>query len=179
MIEKSNNYSRDSVYDLWYQVYFMEMGRNAHYANHKRKQITDALEPHSYIFTAEIYNTVIGSLRVNFPEDGNISYYKDLYELDTLQVKSVGIGTRYMVDKAYRGLYISYHLIDQAIRFLSKMNKKMLIIDCSPPVYGHFEKLGFTDLLGERKSAEYGRVRIMKYDIVQKQKKPHLYIVGE
>jgi predicted GNAT family N-acyltransferase len=164
-IKKNSMDGREEVYNLWYQIYYLEMGRNLQYVNHKKQQIMDSLEPHSYIFTARMHNRIVGSFRINFPEDGNLSYYKDFYELENLNSQEISIGTRYMVDRDYRGLYISWYLIDEAMKFLSLMNKKTLIIDCSPPVYEHFEKLGFTDLVGEKQSPEYGCVRIMKYDI--------------
>lgn len=165
LIEKNCLEGRREVYNLWYEVYYKEMGRNTQYANHQDKVITDALEPHSYIIIAKTRNTIIGSFRINFPEDGEISYYDDFYTLTNFKSNSIGIGTRYMVHPNFRGNYVSHLLVDHSIDFLRQLGKKSLIIDCNPPVYKLFEKQGFTDYLGEKESKEYGKVRIMRFDL--------------
>lgn len=178
VIDKKVKENRSDIYNLWYNVYCREMGRNILYADHKNCQITDSLEPHSYIIVAKIHNIVIGSFRINLPEDGDVSYYNELYNLDAIDKRTIGIGTRYMVLSPYRGLYISQYMMAEAFRLLSEKDKKTLIIDCSPAVFKLFEKMGFADLLEERRITEYGSVRIMKYDI-KKLKKNNYYIVGE
>ncbi len=168
LIEKPQTNSREGIYRLWYDVYCVEMNRNLDYADHENKTITDDLEPHSYIFAAkDLNNNVIGSIRINFPEDGYPAYYDDLYELNTFNPGDVGFATRYMVHSNYRGNYISHELMMEATSLLKRKGKKYLIIDCNPPVYKLFEKLGFVDYLGEKNSKEYGLVKIMKLDIAQ------------
>lgn len=169
LIEKGRTEDRLGVYKLWYEVYCKEMKRDLDFADHNNMTLVDRLEPHSYLLTAKGVNgDIVGSIRINFPEDEYVSYYKELYELCNFKHGEVGFATRYMVHSNYRGNYISHELMDSAIGFLEKRNKKVLIVDCSPPVYKLFDKLGFTDYLGEKYSERYGKVKIMKFDIAEK-----------
>jgi predicted GNAT family N-acyltransferase len=165
LIDKKSTKSRHEVYRLWYNVYFKEMKRNLKYADHINKVLIDPLEPHSHIILAKHYNKLVGTFRINLPEDCELDYYNDLYQLKDFKNNEIAIGTRYMILPDYRGNYISHELMNSAIQVLKDMGKKLLIIDCNPPVYNLFKKLGFTSYLEEKTSHEFGKVHIMKYEI--------------
>lgn len=166
MLTTKNPLLRRSVYKLWYKIYCEEMGRNLDYADHINKMVTDKLEPHSRIIVAKYREQIVGTIRLSFPGDGNLSYYHNLYQLKNFAANEICIGTRFMVDPLYRGNKVARYLMEDAIIYLNFLNKKYFLIDCSPAVYKLFEKFGFIDYLGEKHSQEYGKVRIMKYALV-------------
>ncbi len=157
---------RVEIYKLWYDVYCTEMCRDLYRADHINKILFDELEPHSEIIIAKVGYKIIGTLRLNIPEQGAISYYDDFYELNRFDKSIVGIGTKYMVHPDYRGNNISHALMRYAVDHLRSIGKKYLIIDCSPRVYKLFDKLGFFQYLAEKNCTNYGRVKVMKYEIL-------------
>lgn len=165
LLNKESSDSREEIYRLWYDIYSKEMKRNLKYANHIDKTLIDTLEPHSHIVIAANKNKIIGTFRINLPEDCDLGYYNELYQLESFRPHEIAIGTRYMVSPDYRGNYISQGLMMSAIRFLANIGKKYLIIDCNSPIHNLFKKMGFNEYLEERYSHEFGTVRIMKYRI--------------
>lgn len=164
-INKNSTMSRKVFYKLWYDIYYKEMKRKLEYIDHFNQTLIDDLEPYSYLIFSKNNKEIVGTFRINLPEDSNLGYYQEFYQLNNFTVSEVAIGTRFMVSPTHRGNYISHKLISTAINLLREMGKKILIIDCNTSVYKLFIKLGFTDYLGIKISKEFGNVNIMKYEI--------------
>ncbi len=165
-------YERNRVYNLWYKIYFEEMGRNKNYANHDLKQISDDMENSSIIILAKDNNEIIGTSRIHIYPDvaGKIPYYEDLYKLKNFSMENNGkicIVTRYMVDKSYRKIGLGFYLALATVNYCIKNNIRWIIMDCSPNLYEYFEKIGFSDYLSILHHKEYGEVKIMKFDVFQ------------
>lgn len=166
LIDKESTVSRQEIYRLWYDVYSREMNRNLTYADHTNETLIDKLEPHSHIVIATNRSKIVGTFRINLPEDCDLGYYNELYQLESFKSSEIAIGTRYMVLPNYRGNYISQELMVSAIKFLKNIGRKQLIIDCNLPVYNLFKKMDFKEYLEEKNSHEFGQVKIMKYEIL-------------
>lgn len=163
---------REEIYQLWYKIYFEEMGRNQLYANHELKQISDDIEHNSIIIIAKDENKIVGTSRVHIYPDviGEIEYYENLYKLSDFSKKNSGkiaIVTRYMVDKDYRKFGLGFSLALATVNFCIKNDIRWIIMDCSPNLYDYFEKIGFSEYLGVLNHKEYGEVKIMKFDVFQ------------
>jgi predicted GNAT family N-acyltransferase len=163
---------RLKVYKLWYDVYFREMNRNSEYANHADELILDDLEPNSDIILLKNEGRIIGTSRISRPSTTDLSYYHDLYQLHEFHENNICIVTRYMIYKEYRKRDLGYALALATIEYCHKFNIQWIVMDCSPNLYGYFEKLGFDSHLGVVHHPEYGEVKIMKFDVRAQKETP-------
>lgn len=74
----SNSRNRYSVYKFWYQIYHQEMNRIISDLNHSEKIICDDLEPESVIYTMQINEKIIASVRLTESEKMPHSKYKKM-----------------------------------------------------------------------------------------------------
>lgn len=155
--------NRGLVYKHWFRIYVLEMNRNRSIADFSKQEITDNLEPNSWIFVATSGGDVVGSLRLSFWNKQPLNYYVSLYKLSRNPALKVAIGTRLMVAKEYRKLGIAASLISRAKRFVDRIEHSALIVDCNPPVDRLFEKQGFTKYASRAFSPEYGDVELLVY----------------
>lgn len=158
------NGQRQAVYELWYSIYYVEMQRNASYADHINKTIIDTLEPHSDILIVLENGKLVGSSRINYCYHEDLGYYNRFYQLDQFDPYSTVIVTRFMLEKHLRSSQASYQLASATVEFCKKNKKNMIVMDCSPRLYKFFEKLGFVNHIGIVTSPEYGEVSILKYE---------------
>lgn len=166
---------RDKIYNLWYRVYYQEMGRNKDIADHDNLSITDNIEPNSQIIALKLGSEIIGSSRINiYPDDSQfIAYYEDLYGLEDLHKQTsekIAIITRYMVLNDYRNEKLGLYLALASINYCMKNKIKWIVMDCSPAVYDYFENLGFVNHTGISTHKDYGEVRVMKFNVFSEEK---------
>lgn len=154
---------RQSAYRLWFNVYAREMRRNLSYADCDRKEISDRLEPKSWIFLAHHQNRAVGTFRVSFWHQQSLGTYCDLYSLSRSEKRGIAIGTRLMVDKSYRNSGIARRMILNAVSMIENIGNMRLIVDCNPPVNKLFVNLGFERFQSRAISPEYGEVELLNY----------------
>lgn len=160
---------RNRIYRTWYSIYYIEMGRNIEFSNHKKKLLIDSFEPDSIILTIESTTRIIGTARIH-TDLSKIGYYHKLYKLDSFNNASVCIVTKFMTIKDYRKTNLPYLLALSVVYYCRKHDIQYIIIDCSPNLYGFFEKLGFTTHIKKAESPEYGEIRIMKFNVFSEEK---------
>jgi predicted GNAT family N-acyltransferase len=156
---------RQKVYKVWYDIYFKEMKRNSEYANHAEESILDDLEPNSDIILLKKGEQIIGTSRINRPNQSDLAYYQKLYELYDFNENSVCIVTRYMIYQEHRNRDLGYALALATVEYCHKFDIQWIVMDCSPNLYEYFEKLGFEPHLGVTTHPEYGEVKIMKFNV--------------
>lgn len=164
-VEKFNSKNRNDIYKLWYDIYYIEMNRNHKYVCHNKKTIIDELEDSSTILVLKNSNKqIIGTSRINTPYD-NLYEYFDFYKLNHFEKNKVAIVTKFMIEREYRKNQTSYILALSTVEYCKQNNIEWIIMDCSPRLYDFFEKLGFKEYLGIKYSEEYGKVKIMKFNV--------------
>ena len=133
------------VQQLRYDVYCRELGRSSAYANHKEGLLTDRLDEFAHVFMARRGDEVIGSLRVNFANEGDLGVLESLYGMrrSADHPRSTGICTRFVVHSDWRGSDVALKLIAAATRFGMRQGKRTCYIDAAPELLHYYRAMGF------------------------------------
>ena len=133
------------VQQLRYDVYCRELGRGSAYANHEEETLADRLDEFAHVFMARRGDEVIGSLRVNFANEGDLGVLESLYGMrhSPAHPKATAICTRFVVHPDWRGSDVALKLIAAATRFGLREGKQVCYIDATPELLHYYRALGF------------------------------------
>jgi len=130
---------------LRYKVYCEELKRRSPFADHKQKSIADDLDQAGHTFIAVKQGDTIGTGRVNFPSEGPIGVYEELYGMKSSRYhpRGTAIISKFIVSKAHRGGSTSIKLIAAFARFIHRNSKKETFIDSVPALLAYYKAIGF------------------------------------
>ena len=157
---------RRDVYRFWYEVYIEEMRRPIQSADHEQRLLVDDLEDHSIILAARSASGIIGTVRLNFPSAGPLSYFGDLYKIDQYEgyENRTVIVTRLMVAERFRKSSLGFRLSQESLLLALRAGVRDAYIDCNAHLIPHFRRLGFRDHVLAM-HPDFGRVQVMHYDL--------------
>ena len=158
-----------AVNRFWYDIYVAEMARHRHEADHASRCLHDPLENKGHLFYASHEGQVVGSVLTTYLRDTRVGCYEDLYRLGALPpaVRAVAsVTTRLVVrpDKRRTGLVTRLAVATYVQAVMDGIERTE--IDCAEPMVPLFKSLGFRDSVGPALHPEYGRVRVMRLDLV-------------
>ena len=130
---------------LRYKVYCEELKRHSPFADHEQKIITDDLDKTGHTFLAVKKGETIGTGRVNFPSEGPIGVYEELYGMKSSRYHPHGTAviSKFIVSKAHRGGPTSIKLITAFARFIHRNSKRETFIDSVPALLPYYKAIGF------------------------------------
>jgi CRP-like cAMP-binding protein len=140
-----NREQLEKAQQLRYTVYCEELRRQSPHADHEKKVISDELDHAGHTFVALKNEKIIGTGRVNFPSEGPIGLYEDLYGMKESKHHPHGtaIITKFIVSKVNRGGPTAIKLIAAFARFTVRNSKKEIFIDCVPGLLPYYKAMGF------------------------------------
>ena len=135
---------------LRYDIYCRELQRRSPYADQATCRISDPLDGFGHTFLASDGDENIGSIRTNFARDGDLGLLEDIYKMPKSQFypDNLGIVTKFVVRRKYRGSSISLKLIAAATRFGLRHDMHECYIDTVPQLEPYYIAMGF-DVCGE------------------------------
>jgi CRP-like cAMP-binding protein len=130
---------------LRYAVYCEELKRRSPHADPDKKIIADDFDKVGHTFIAVKKGETIGTGRVNFPSEGSIGVYEELYRMRSSKYHPHGTAviTKFIVSKAHRGSPASIKLIVAFARFIVRSLKKQVFIDSVPALVPYYKAIGF------------------------------------
>jgi CRP-like cAMP-binding protein len=140
-----NREQLERAQQLRYKVYCEELHRQSPHANHEKRAISDELDDTGHTFAALKGREVIGTGRVNFPSEGPIGLYEELYGMrgSKNHPRGTAVITKFIVSKANRGGPTAIKLIAAFARFTVRNSKKQVFIDCVPGLLPYYKAIGF------------------------------------
>ena len=165
-IKQINREELEQIVRLRYQIYVAEMNRPQKYADHEARTIVDPLDATGHILAAVAEHGVVGTVRVNFCQDGTVGDYAQFYEIDRELGRwaQSSITTRLMVKPEYRGTRGPLQLAHASFCLGLEQGTRWNYIDCNPPLLRFFERLGYVERFMKH-HPEYGHVHCMRLDL--------------
>jgi predicted GNAT family N-acyltransferase len=162
--ELTSHEDRQRVYRFWYNIYVREMNRVQKYADHEAGTIQEPLDQTGHVLAAIVDGEIIGTIRINYAWDGDISYYADLYEMHRyapFYPSRACINTKLMTAPRYRNSTLGLRLVKSSFAKGTGDGGRFDFIDCNSHLKPFFERVGYRQLRDDIVHPEYGRVHPM------------------
>lgn len=156
------------VVRLRYEVYVEELGRTQTHADHRERTIREPLDEHALMWVAYEGERLVGSVRVNYADEGDLGDYPALYEMarmGTLHPKRTSITTKLVVAREYRNSALAYRLAMAGYRGMLEDGILHDFIDVFPERIPFFERLGYRIHVPAAHHPEYGSVVVMTLSV--------------
>jgi hypothetical protein len=159
---------KQEIYRFRYRIYVEELQRPQHYADHSQKTVIEPLDTSGYLLAAyDAKGDIVGTVRINYVRDGNLSYYPQLYRLNVTDknFSDTSITTKFMVSAKYRksSQLAKLMVLECYKRAVITDGIKVDIIDVNDGLIKFFQHLGYRlqDVINH---PEYGAVNLMRLD---------------
>ena len=163
--EVSCNREIKEVYRFRYKVYVEEMARDNPYICHVEKHISSPMDTTGHVYGAfRKDGKVVGTGRINYCRDGNVSFYPELMEMDLVGAMHPGhtsIGSKFMVHSRFRKTRLSLDLMQALVRRAIADNMLYIFIDSNAHLIPMYKKLGFREYRGNISHPYYGETTPM------------------
>jgi len=137
-----------AVYRLRYELVVAGQGLFSDEADHRRRMLTDAYDPHARILIAVHEGEVIGTLRliwggdVAFTERTRAEHQIPLFD-GLVDDAGILLVTRMCIRKAYRGQRLAVELIGHCMRFCAAHGISLVLGNCEPHMLPYYLPLGY------------------------------------
>ncbi|MGE5700970.1 MAG: GNAT family N-acyltransferase [Clostridia bacterium] len=141
---------KEAIYQLRYQVYIEELGKEFDRIDHENKRLVDALDGvgKTILFYAKKEDEIIGTVRLNIgTADQFPQKYRDVYKLDFFQQYQpeqpiLAVGSRMFISAPYRKGKLYVKLIWALITELLEQRIPFLFLNSSPEISHLYTGLG-------------------------------------
>ena len=162
---------REAVFNLRYRIYVLERGCAQKYADHTHQRIEEPQDPPAgtgsletgVILGAFSQNELLGTLRINQVEALG-QEYATWYGLSHFRLKNKHkptATTKFCIEPRSRGTRAALYLVSAAFEYALRRGSVISFLDCNPPLYRMFLKMGFRQAVPDCEHPEYGRVHPM------------------
>ena len=158
----------EELFSFRYRVIVDELGKQQADADHQTRRIYDALDPKGHQIIAYVDDEIVGCVRVNFPREGDVGLYHDLYGLGKYtanQFAKLSMCTRLMVDERFRKTSIAIKLFKLSYEFGLKNGIELNLVDSNKSMLEFFERFGYIHLF-DRMHPDFGRSCILRLSLL-------------
>ncbi len=162
--EVKTEHEAQAVYRLRYDVYVEELQRAQRHADHAQRRIEEPLDATGHLLAAYDGERVVGTLRINYAHDSELSEYAELYEMARVGAAHpahTSIVTKLLVASPYRNTSLAYRLCMAIYRRALADGILFDFIDVYPNRVAFFERLGYRVHIPQAIHPEYGAVVVM------------------
>lgn len=133
------------VQKLRYQIYWHELERNCHGADHERKILTDPLDDFGHTFVCYDGGRLVGAISANRTNEGDIGDLADLYGMKTSKYYPdyTAITTKFVIVPSHRKSTTALELIAALCAYGMQQGIEEGYIDSILPLMPYYKALGF------------------------------------
>ncbi len=157
----------EKVYRFRYKIYVEEMQRPQADADHECKRIEDKLDNSAYNLAAFKGADIVGVVRVNLPQFGDVGYYEQLYEMGCVGADHplfTSVITRLMINFELRNGTLAVRLACACFELGMRHQIKWAFIDCNEHLVDFFLSLGYVRYIAPKQHPDYGWVTPLRFD---------------
>ncbi len=164
--EPKNQSEREAIYQLRYRVYVEEKNYPQPFADHKQKRIEEPFDSCSTTIGAFIGNICVGTMRT-VPTSKVAIPNRELFPIEDCERMgkgSVVLGTKLIVEPAYRGTYIGIALMKESFRLALEAGVGYCVLEAYDELIPLYERMGFVKRGEKIKEPLFGDVTMMVLD---------------
>jgi predicted GNAT family N-acyltransferase len=154
------------IYRFRYEIYVEELGYKLAYTDHERKVIVDPLDKTARIIGAFEEGKVVGTIRLNYARDSDMSDHTDLYSLHwagEYHPYHTAVTERFMVANRFRGGSLGIRLAEAAYRMAHSDRIEFIFIGCKSHLVEFFLSMGFRPHRENVKHPGIGEVTLLVF----------------